>query len=105
VTGPAWRMLELCRRAGKILSGGAAVEKSILRNEAKALVLAIDAAPRTKEKYVQMANEKSIPVFFYASRDELGALLGKPLRAVAAITDEQLARGVAGAMERGEAGL
>jgi len=105
VTGPVQRMLGLCRRAGKVLSGGAAVEKSILRNEAKALVVAIDAAPRSKEKYVKMADEKSIPVFFYASRDELGELLGKPPRAVAAITDEQLARGVAGAMERGDAGL
>jgi len=105
VTGPVPRMLGLCRRAGKVLSGDTAVEKSVLRNEVKALVMARDAAPRSKEKYIRLAEEKSIPVFFYASRDELGKLLGKPPRAVVAITDEQLARGVAGAMERGDAGL
>jgi len=105
VTGAVQRMLGLCRRAGKVLSGGTAVEKSILRNEVKALVLARDAAPRSKEKYIRLADEKSIPIFFYASRDELGKLLGKPPRAVVAITDEQLARGIAGAMERGDADL
>lgn len=105
MTGPAARMIELCRRAGKVLSGDTAVEKGIQRKKVKALLLAGDAAKRSKEKYIRLAEENNIPVFFYASRDELGKLLGKPPRTVVAITDEQLARGVTGAMERGDAGL
>lgn len=98
-------MLGLCRRAGKVVSGDTAVRNSILRNEVKLLILTRDAAKRTQDNFLQLAKEKDIPVFYYASKNELGTLLGKAPRTVAAITDEQLARGIAGAMERGEAGL
>ncbi|MCG8402385.1 MAG: L7Ae/L30e/S12e/Gadd45 family ribosomal protein [Firmicutes bacterium] len=98
-------MLGLCRRAGKVISGTTVVEKGILRHEVKMLVLAADAAPRSKEKFIGLAREHKIPVVFYATKDELGKLLGKAPRTVAAITDEQIARGIAGAMERGDAGL
>lgn len=98
-------MLEICRRAGKVISGDTAVEKGILRDEVKALLVAEDASARSKEKYTGLAEENRIPVFFYASKEQLGKLLGKPPRTVVGITDEQLARGIAGAMERGDAGL
>lgn len=103
--GVVAQMLGLCRRAGKVISGDTAVRNSITKNEAKLLVIACDAADRSKVDFMQLAKQKNIPVFFYASKNELGILLGKAPRTVAAITDEQLARGIAGAMERGEADL
>ncbi len=105
MTGRVEQMIGLCRRAGKVVSGDIAVRKAILSRKAKALVLAQDAAPRSKEKFIKLAKDNNIPVFYYASTIVLGDLLGKAPRAVAAITDEHLARGVARAMEGGDAGL
>lgn len=105
MTGGIASMLGLCRRAGKVVSGDTATRQSILKNEVKLLILAGDTAKRTKENFIQLAEEKDIPVFCYATKNELGILLGKKPRTVVAITDEQLARGITRAMERGEAGL
>ncbi|SFR01709.1 L7Ae/L30e/S12e/Gadd45 family ribosomal protein [Desulfoscipio geothermicus] len=105
MTGVVAQMLGLCRRAGKVISGDTAVRNGFLKDEVKLLILARDASERSKDDFVHLAKEKNVPVFYYASKNELGILLGKAPRTVAAITDEQLARGVAGAMERGEADL
>ncbi|WP_027363804.1 L7Ae/L30e/S12e/Gadd45 family ribosomal protein [Desulfotruncus alcoholivorax] len=98
-------MLGLCRRAGKVISGDTAVRNGLSRNEVKLIIIAGDAAVRSKENFLLLAKENSIPAFCYASKNELGNLLGKAPRTVVAITDEQLAQGVAGAIERGDNGI
>ncbi len=105
MAGRVAQMIGLCRRAGKVVSGETAVEHCIMRNEAKMLILTRDAATRSREKYMRLAREKNIPVICCFTKSELGDLLGKAPRTVAAITDEQMARGIAGTKERGEAGL
>ncbi len=98
-------LLGLCRRAGKVISGETAVQNAFLKNEVKLLILAGDASKRSQEKFIQLAQENSVPAFCYSSKNELGFLLGKAPRTAVAIIDEQLARGIAGAMERGEVNL
>ncbi|SFG49630.1 Ribosomal protein L7Ae [Desulfotomaculum arcticum] len=98
-------MLGLCRRAGKVISGDTAVRNGLLKNEVRLIIIANDAAIKSKDNYLLLAKENNIPAFCYASKNELGILLGKAPRTVVAITDEQLARGVAGAMERGDNGI
>lgn len=98
-------MLGLCKRAGKVVSGDTAVCNAIAKNKVNLIIMADDAAKRSKDKFVLLAKEKDIPVFYYSSKNELGVLLGKNPRTVVAITDEQLARGITGAIERGESGI
>ncbi len=98
-------LVGLCRRAGKVVSGETAVQNAFVKNEVRMLILASDASKRSQEKFVQLAKENSVPAFFYSSKNELGFLLGKAPRTAVAIIDEQLARGIAGAMERGEVNL
>lgn len=98
-------MLGLSRRAGKVISGDTAVRNGLLRNEVKLILIANDAASKSKENYLLLAKEKNIPAFCCASKNELGVLLGKAPRTVVAIIDEQLARGVAKAIERGDNGI
>lgn len=105
MTDAAAGLLGLCRRAGKVISGETAVQSAILKNEVKLLILACDASKRSQENFMQLAKNNNIPVFHYSTKNELGFLLGKAPRAAVAITDEQLARGIAGAMERGEVDL
>jgi len=97
-------MLGLCRRAGKVISGDTAVRNGLSRNEVRLMIIAADAAIRSKENFLLLAKDNNIPAFCCASKNELGILLGKAPRTVVAITDEQLARGVVGAMERGDNG-
>ncbi len=105
MTDAVANLLGLCRRAGKVVSGETAVQNAFLKNEVKLLILAGDASKRSRGKFVQLAKENSVPTFCYSSKNELGFLLGKAPRTVVAIIDEQLARGIAGAMERGEIDL
>lgn len=105
MTGKLADMLGLCRRAGKVISGDTAVRNGLSRNEVKLIIIADDAAVKSKENFMLLARENNIPAFCCASKNELGILLGKAPRTVVAITDEQLARGVAGAIERGDHGI
>lgn len=105
MTDAVANLLGLCRRAGKVVSGETAVQNAVMKKEVKLLIVAGDASRRSQGKFVQLAKENSIPAFCYSSKNELGFLLGKAPRTVVAIIDEQLARGIAGAMERGEIDL
>ena len=97
-------MISLARRAGRIESGDVVVRAAISRRRAKLIILAGDAAEKTKEIFRCLAGDGGIPVIQYRTKDELGKVLGKPLRSVAAVTDENFAQGVIRAIERGEAG-
>jgi len=105
VTDAVANLLGLCRRAGKVISGETAVQNAFLKNEVRLLILAADASKRSQEKFIQLAKENNVPAFCYSSKNELGFLLGKAPRTAVAVIDEQLARGIAGAMERGEVNL
>jgi len=105
VTDAVANLLGLCRRAGKVISGETAVQNAFLKNEVRLLILATDASKRSKENFIQLAKEKNVPAFCYSSKNDLGFLLGKAPRTAVAVIDEQLARGIAGAMERGEVNL
>lgn len=95
-------MIGLARRAGKIESGRDAVRRSVGRGEARLIVLAGDAAPRTRKGFEQLAGDTGIPVIVFGTRDSLGTVMGKQSRSVVAVTDENFARGIIRMMERGE---
>jgi ribosomal protein L7Ae-like RNA K-turn-binding protein len=82
-------------------SGDAAVRGAVDRGRVKLILLAGDAAQRTRKAFEIVAGEAGIPLMIYGDKDSLGRILGKPSRSVVAITDQNLARGIAGAMEKG----
>lgn len=92
------RLLGLARRAGVLVGGDTAVRQTVNRGRAHLLVLAGDAAPRTARAFHELASTAALPVITFGSRAELGCLLGHSLRAVAAVTDGQLARGILAVM-------
>lgn len=103
MAGTVLNMIGLARRAGYVDSGDAAVRSTINRKRARLIILADDAAERTKKAFVRLAREAGIPLVLYGTKDNLGRMLGKPYRSVVAITDENFARGIVRSMERGEA--
>ncbi|MGQ9557329.1 MAG: L7Ae/L30e/S12e/Gadd45 family ribosomal protein [Desulfurispora sp.] len=84
-------LLGLARRAGQLVSGDACVRQALERKQVRLLVLATDAAPRTKKIYRQLASKAQVPLLELAVREELGALLGMTPRAVVAIKSDSLA--------------
>lgn len=95
-------MIGLGQRSGRLLSGDWAVKDALQRGKVKLLVVAVDASGRSQKEFTQMAGLKNIPTISYGSKVELGRLIGKSPRSAVALTDENLARGILGALERGE---
>lgn len=91
------------QRAGKLTSGSFAVKSTLNRGRVKLLLIAIDAAAQSVQELNGLATARGVPVLSYGSKDDLGRLIGKSARNALAITDEHMARGILGAIERGEA--
>ncbi len=97
-------MLGFAQRAGKVVSGEAAVRNSVLKGRTKLLLLGTDASQATLKVYKHMADRFRIPLFFPGTREELGSAIGKSPRAAVGITDTGFARriieNIAGEVER-----
>lgn len=95
-------IISLARRAGKIESGDEAVRRTIHSQKACLIIIANDAAKRTKDNFAQLAKDADIPMIIYSDKESLGEILGREVRAVLAITSDSFKRGIVQAFERGE---
>lgn len=84
-------LLGLARRAGRLAAGTGPAERSAARREAKALVVAQDAAPRVHRHARRYAREYGIPLFEWGTKALLGAAIGKGEVGIVAILDERFA--------------
>ena len=92
-------MLGLARRAGKLVSGDAAVKRAVMAGKARLVVVAADAAPRTRRELAAIAGSYNVLVITWGSKAELGSLAGKTPRAAVALLDGQMAQGVLGTLK------
>ncbi|MCL6611898.1 MAG: ribosomal L7Ae/L30e/S12e/Gadd45 family protein [Peptococcaceae bacterium] len=102
MAGTVLNMIGLARRAGQVESGDAAVRNSVCRGRARLIILAGDAAERTREAFGRLARDYGIPLVVFGTKEGLGGILGKPPRSVVAVTGENFARGIVKIIERGE---
>lgn len=84
--------LGLATRSGRAVSGEFSVEKSVRQNRAKLVIVSADASENSKKNFQNMCTYYKVPLYFYGSREELGAACGKEARVSAAIEDEGLAK-------------
>ncbi len=87
--------LGLARRAGSLAWGARAVEKAVGRGQAEVVVLAEDAADRTRARIQRLSQNAGIPVVSCSSSDDLGGWIGLGRVATCAVTDANLARSIA----------
>ena len=112
VRGKLSRLLGLGRRAGRVAAGHEAAERALLAGEAALLLVASDAGSAEAKRWERLASRCGVGVVAPLARAALGAAVGLSPRAVVAVTDPHLARGlldvlskrVAPAPGRGEAG-
>lgn len=85
-------MLGLAEKAGKIASGEFCSEKAVKSGKAFLVIVAADASDNTKKMFRNMCEFYHVPMYTYATKDELGHYIGKQYRASLAVTDEGFSR-------------
>lgn len=87
-------LLGLARRAGKLVSGRDAVERELHRKAAHLVILAKDASPGTRRRFIDMSEADGVPVCELSSKEAIGFATGRKATAVLAITDQSFAEGI-----------
>lgn len=97
----AYGMIGLAARAGKAVSGSDSVTGAIRSGSVKLLIITKDISGNSLDKILRnITGTDEIPCYCFGSSDELGDALGKPARAVAAITDKSFADGISAILEK-----
>lgn len=81
-------MIGLACKAGKLVSGEFAVEKSVKCGKASVVVLAGDVSENTKKKFTNMCAYYKVPLYMHGTKESLGRATGREYRASIAIQDE-----------------
>lgn len=93
-------LLGLAAKAGKVVSGEFATEKSVKTGKAFLVIAAGDASENTKKKFQDMCSYYEVPFYTAGSKEELGKAIGKEYRASLALTDENFSRAVIKKIEK-----
>ncbi len=92
-----YRMLGLCMKAGRLLSGNEQVAeglKKIKSPKAALLIITEDSSPRTKDEYQRAAERAHISCRIFGEKERLGRALGKGVRTAALIVDKGFSQAI-----------
>lgn len=78
--------LSLAQKAGQVVSGEFAVEKSVKEGSACLVIIAGDASDNTKKRMKNMTEYYEVPIYFYSDKENLGRCIGKEYRSMVAVT-------------------
>lgn len=92
---PIYRMLGLCMKAGRLLSGNEQVSEGLKKGQGVLLIVTEDSSPRTKDEYIKAAERYHISSKIFGEKERLGQALGKGVRTAALITDKGFGRAIA----------
>ena len=87
-------LLGIAVKAGKTVSGEDSVLKNIRSAKAKLVLLSSEASERTKGTFRDKCSHYRVPLYELGTKEELGRILGKGVRTVVCILDENLAEGI-----------
>ena len=79
-------------KAGRVMSGEFATDKSVKEGSAFLVLVSEDASDNTKKKFSNTCEFYGVPRYFFGTKDELGHAIGKEMRSSLAITDEGFAK-------------
>lgn len=96
-------LLGLARRAGKLSFGTEACKKEIKSNKVKLIIIAADAAERTKMNLKNICSEKEIPIFEILNIEEMSKAIGQSNKAVVGIKDINFSKEIIKIINGGEA--
>ena len=103
ITNKICGLLGLARRAGKLSFGTETCMQEIEKNKIKLVIIAIDAAERTKMNFINICNKKKIPIFEILNINELSNSIGQNNKAVIGIKDINFSKEIIKIINGGEA--
>lgn len=96
-------LLGLARRAGSLSFGTEACKTEIENNKVKMIIIAADAAERTKMNFKNICSEKKIPIFEILNIEEISKAIGQSNKAVIGIEDINFSKEIVKIINGGEA--
>lgn len=72
------------------MSGEFSTEKAVKTGAACVVLVSEEASENTRKKFQNMCTFYEVPLYFYGTKLELGAAMGKEFRASLAVTDPGL---------------
>ena len=87
-----YSMLGLAMKAGRVVSGEFATDKSVKSGNAWLVIVSEDAS--------DMCEFYEVPRYFFGTKEELGRSIGKAMRSSLAITDENFAKSIERQLEQ-----
>lgn len=83
-------LIGLATKAGKTVSGEFSTEKAVKTGTACLVLVSEEASDNTKKKFQNMCTWYEVPIYFYGTKENLGAAMGKEFRASMAVIDPGL---------------
>ena len=96
-------LIGLATRAGKTVFGTEACKKELEKNKIKLLIIATDAAERTKMNFVSICNSKKVEWKEYLNVEEISEAIGQTNKAVIGIKDVNFSNEMKKIINGGEA--
>lgn len=84
-------LLGLCMKSGGLVFGSEACIEGIEKKKVKLILVAEDAADRTKKNFTFHCNQNHIPICFYGKIENLSKAIGKPNKAIFGIRNQSFA--------------
>ncbi|MDO4345270.1 MAG: ribosomal L7Ae/L30e/S12e/Gadd45 family protein [Eubacteriales bacterium] len=87
-------LVGLATKAGKTVSGEFSTEKAVKTGKAQVVLVSVEASDNTKKKFQNMCTYYEVPIYYYGTKEELGAAMGMEFRASMAVTDSGLSNAI-----------
>jgi len=88
VTDKIYNLLGIAMKAGKVVSGEQGCERAIKSRKASLVIVSEDASSNTRKKFENACLYYEISFCAFGEKEKLGRYLGKGVRSVIAVTDE-----------------
>lgn len=87
-------LLGFAQAAGKLASGESGVRTAVLKKRARLVMMAADASANTRKAFGHLCTCHGTAVTEYATKEELGQVIGKAPRSVVAVLDTGFAEAI-----------
>lgn len=87
-------LVGLATKARKTVSGEFSTEKALKDGRAVLVLVSTESSDNTKKKFQNMCTYYEVPVYFYGTKEELGAAMGQEFRASLAVLDEGFGKAI-----------
>ncbi len=95
-------LIGLATRAGKVTFGAEACQTAIQKRKVKLVIIAADAAERTKKNFNDICQKYNVPIIEILDIEQLSNCIGKENKAIISINDINFSKEICKIVNGGE---